>query len=146
MHELLALANCDGSEHVAKSSKTLHELLLTDLEIRIPSPLLLDTLAEKSPDASVREALSGTDQKLRESYLWGRDTVDLLAASPSVIDSADALCEVLRPLTPRSYSISSSLNCHPDEVHLTVATVRYRGDTRDPVSYTHLTLPTTPYV
>ena len=131
VHELLALANCDGSEHVAKSSKTLHELLLTDLEIRTPSPLLIDTLAERSPDASVRDALSGTDQELRQSYLWGKDTVDLLAASPGVIDSAEALCDVLRPLTPRSYSISSSINCHPDEVHLTVASVRYRIDTKD---------------
>ncbi len=125
VHDLLSVTGCDGSEKVAQTSKTLHELLLTELEIRTPSPVLLDILAEKSPDASVRNVLGGNDQALRDSYLWGKDVVDLLATSPGVINSSAALCKVLRPLTPRSYSISSSLNLHPDEVHLTIATVRY---------------------
>ncbi len=128
VQELLELIGSDGSEQVASSSKSLHELLLTDLEIRTPSPALLDTLAERSPNSAVRNLLSDSDTAAREEYLWGRDIVDLLKDNPDVITSVESLLKVLRPLTPRSYSISSSLNCHPDEVHLTVATVRYNTE------------------
>jgi sulfite reductase (NADPH) flavoprotein alpha-component len=37
----------------------------------------------------------------------------------------------MRKLPPRLYSIASSLKQHPDEVHLTVATVRYQSHGRD---------------
>ncbi len=128
VYELLALVGGNGDEQVASSSKTLHELLLTDLEIRTPSPALLDALAEKSSNTAVRDLLGGSDKAAREKYLWGKDVIDLLTDNPGVIDSAEILLKLLRPLTPRSYSISSSLNCHPDEVHLTVATVRYNNE------------------
>ena len=37
------------------------------------------------------------------------------------------MAEALRKLAPRSYSIASSLRANPDEVHLTVAAVRYEA-------------------
>ena len=40
---------------------------------------------------------------------------------------AQALAASLRQLTPRSYSIASSQDANPDEVHLTVAVVRYEA-------------------
>jgi sulfite reductase (NADPH) flavoprotein alpha-component len=40
----------------------------------------------------------------------------------------NALVASLEPLRPRLYSISSSLKAHPDQVHLTVAAVRYSLD------------------
>jgi sulfite reductase (NADPH) flavoprotein alpha-component len=38
---------------------------------------------------------------------------------------------MLRPLSPRSYSIASSPDANPDEVHLTVATVHYEAFGRE---------------
>lgn len=125
-NELLNLVGGKGREHVKSGSKTLQELLLTDLEIRIPSPALLDALAEKTTNTAVRDLLKDKDTTAKEKYLWGKDIVDLLIDNPGVINTVEALLKVLRPLTPRSYSISSSINRHPGEVHLTVATVRYK--------------------
>jgi sulfite reductase (NADPH) flavoprotein alpha-component len=45
--------------------------------------------------------------------------------------SAEALVSILRKLPPRLYSIASSPLAHPDEVHLTVAAVRYQTHGRE---------------
>ena len=58
-------------------------------------------------------------------FLYGRDVVDLLQDFPSIIPDAQTLVDLLPALKPRLYSISSSLAAFPEEVHLTVAVVRY---------------------
>jgi len=52
--------------------------------------------------------------------------VKFRSARPAIVEFVQALA----PLQPRLYSIASSLKCHPGEVHLTVAVVRYELDTR----------------
>jgi len=49
----------------------------------------------------------------------------LLLQFPSVEFSAAEFLRLLKPLQHRAYSISSSSKPNPDEVHLTVASVRY---------------------
>ena len=39
--------------------------------------------------------------------------------------------QILRKLPPREYSISSSFMATPDEVHITVGTVRYQAHGRE---------------
>ncbi len=56
--------------------------------------------------------------------MWGRQLVDVLRAFPQKLPLASWL-ELLKPLQPRLYSISSSPLAHPQQVHLTVSTVRY---------------------
>lgn len=68
-------------------------------------------------------------EKLRD-YLWGRELVDLLVEFPRAVRSAQELVDLLPRQQPRLYSISSSQAAHPDEVHLTVATVRYEAHGR----------------
>ena len=63
-------------------------------------------------------------------YIWGRELIDLFLEFPQIGISADAFAGLLRPMPPRLYSIASSLKAHPDEVHLTVAVVRYDGHGR----------------
>ena len=63
-----------------------------------------------------------------DHWLWGKDVLDLLLASPDTTFTAEELSEVLRPLQPRAYSISSSPLHSPDRVHLTVASVRHGAD------------------
>jgi sulfite reductase (NADPH) flavoprotein alpha-component len=66
-------------------------------------------------------------------YLHGRQVVDLLIDFPvQGLPAADFLA-LLRKMPPRLYSIASSLRAHPDEVHLTVAAVRYQTHGRDRV-------------
>ena len=64
--------------------------------------------------------------------LGERQPVDLLAAFPAQWNAQEFVA-ALRPLTPRLYSIASSLKHVEDEAHLTVARVNYRAFGRDHV-------------
>ena len=129
--ELLNLVNSNADERMGDSTKTVFKRLLQDLEIRTPSRALLAAIAEHTNDESVKSILRGDDQSALNDYLWGKDVLGLLRTNPGVITSVEALCNVLGRLAPRSYSISSSINLHPNEVHLTVGAVRYTVDGRE---------------
>ena len=63
--------------------------------------------------------------------MWGRELIDLFLEFPQSGMSAQDFVGLLRPMPPRLYSIASSLSAHPEEVHLTVAVVRYEGHGRE---------------
>ncbi len=64
-----------------------------------------------------------------KDYLYGRDIVDLLEDFPVKVTAKD-LAAILRPIQPRSYSISSSPLACPGELHLTVSVVNYEKSGR----------------
>ncbi|KAK2102708.1 Nitric oxide synthase, brain [Saguinus oedipus] len=70
-----------------------------------------------------------------EEWKWGKNPtiVEVLEEFPSIQMPATLLLTQLSLLQPRYYSISSSPDMYPDEVHLTVAIVSYR--TRGGQSY-----------
>ena len=74
------------------------------------------------------------------SYIEGREVVDLLSDYPAPKLDAQGLVGILRKLPPRLYSIASSPKAHEDEVHLTVGVVRYEshGRARKGVCSTYL--------
>ena len=75
--------------------------------------------------SSMLEGLLGEERKAElKQWLWGRQLIDLFQDCPLHCD-AQELLSVLKRLQPRLYSISSSPKAFPDEVHLTVSTVRY---------------------
>jgi sulfite reductase (NADPH) flavoprotein alpha-component len=65
-------------------------------------------------------------------WLAQRQAIDLFSTFPVAWD-AQELVAALRPLTPRLYSIASSLKQVEDEAHLTVARVAYRAFGRNHV-------------
>jgi len=71
------------------------------------------------------------DRDALKDYVWGRQLVDLLTDYPVKKLKAADLVSVLRKLPPRLYSIASSMRAHPDEVHLTIAAVRYHSHGQD---------------
>lgn len=104
----------------------LGTLLAEHFEIRTPSRALQALVAARTPDADAAAALGSDDHTTLDSWLYGRDLLDLLELADL---DADEVLATLRPLQFRDYSIASSPLAHPDRVHLTVATVRYhRGD------------------
>jgi sulfite reductase (NADPH) flavoprotein alpha-component len=66
-------------------------------------------------------------------FLESRELVDLLAEFPSARPTPQELVDQLRKLMPRLYSIASSPRVYPVDIHLTVAIVRYRTNSRDRV-------------
>jgi sulfite reductase (NADPH) flavoprotein alpha-component len=88
----------------------------------------LQTLVERDQSAAL------------DQYLYGKDILDLLQEYPGIVRDAQVLVDLLPPLKPRLYSISSSLAAFPEEVHLTIAVVRYefRGRRRGGLASTWL--------
>ncbi|XP_038647078.1 nitric oxide synthase, brain [Scyliorhinus canicula] len=98
-----------------------------------PSPLLLQQFAllAKNEDQKTRlEVLSKGLQEYEEWKWYNNPTiVEVLEEFSSVQVPTTLLLTQLPLLQPRYYSISSSPDMCPDEIHLTVAVVSYR--TRD---------------
>lgn len=123
--------------HLKKKEYTLETALRHQLEITILTRDVLQRYYEKTK----LEAISGilNDDLILDSYLWGNDVLDLVHEFPFPL-SAEELIGLLRPLPPRLYSISSSQEAVGEEVHITVATVRYenKGRRREGACSTYL--------
>jgi sulfite reductase (NADPH) flavoprotein alpha-component len=94
----------------------------------------VELLAAKAIDSVERSRLEGllannTASEL-EHFLANHEFPDLLAEFPSAPVSPQELVALMRKLMPRLYSIASSPRVHGDEIHLTVAIVRYETNGR----------------
>lgn len=111
---------------------TLRDALMRHWTLREPSKQLLAAIVEREPAAAHLAELLAPEQRGKfDAWLAHRDVMDVLHEFPGVRFEPHELPKVLRKLQPRLYSIASSLRAHPDEVHLTVAIVRYQAGGRD---------------
>ncbi|MEU5342153.1 sulfite reductase flavoprotein subunit alpha [Streptomyces sp. NPDC020766] len=121
---LLTHLGASGDEKAA-------EALRAEREIRTPSKELIADLVERAPSSELAAVVAHGDRSDLDSWLWGRDVLDLLRdAGPAAAPRLAELLPLLRPLQARQYSISSSPLAHPGSVHLTVASVRYGTGSR----------------
>lgn len=125
--EMLELTRLDADTtvHVDKVGELpLHQALTEHFEIARPNSDTLAFIAERSRNPALKQLLGSERKAELKDWLWGRQLADVLQAFP-VDCSASELLGTLKRLQPRLYSISSSPKAHPQEVHLTVAAVRY---------------------
>ncbi|MEO0437191.1 MAG: sulfite reductase subunit alpha [Pseudomonadota bacterium] len=115
----------DGHEPV------LGELLTFQFEIMTPSQDLIANIEKRVEHAEFSHVVSNGDREAIDAFLWGRDTLDLLNLRPELELNAAEFLSWLRPLQHRAYSISSSPKAHDNEVHLTVAAVRWQFEQRE---------------
>ena len=108
----------------------LSELLTSDLEIMTPSRELIRGVELVAENEELTAVVKSQDKGLLEKYLWGKDSLDLLNLCPDVSFDVAELVSWLKPLQHRAYSISSSPKAHKNEVHLTVAAVRWDYENR----------------
>ncbi|XP_053225845.1 nitric oxide synthase, brain isoform X1 [Podarcis raffonei] len=98
-----------------------------------PTPILLQQFALLATSEKEKKRLQVLSKGLQEyeEWKWSKNPtmVEVLEEFPSVQMPSTFLLTQLPLLQPRYYSISSSPDMYPDEVHLTVAVVSYR--TRD---------------
>jgi len=85
-------------------------------------------VAERDGAGDLAAVLARGERDTLDNWLYGKDILDLLLASPTCAFSGEELAGLFRPLAPRAYSISSSPLTSPDRIHLTVASVRHGVD------------------
>lgn len=108
----------------------LREALITAYDIRSLTPKFLQVWQERSGSPYLRSVVESEDRKVMNDFCWGRELIDLVTEYPADFADGEDFVSVLKKLQPRLYSISSSPNAHPGEVHLTIAVVRYHSHER----------------
>jgi sulfite reductase (NADPH) flavoprotein alpha-component len=126
--EMLGVLACSGTESVSVSNTDmpLREAVTRHLDVCKPSQELLAAIATRAPNCELAPLLASDRRDDLKKFLWGRDVIDLLRLVDKPFSPAELL-PLLRKLSPRLYSISSSPKAHPGEVHLTVSAVRYES-------------------
>lgn len=132
--EILRLLRFKGNEQVPdgkEGTTTLHEALSSHLQITRLTRKMVQEYAERGECRSLRELLAAGRQAELDRYIHGRGLIDLLVECPGAIGDATELAGMLPRLTPRLYSISSSPRAHAEQLHATVAVVRYSSHNRE---------------
>ena len=145
--EGLALRH-DAVVMVARRPWSLLETLSSHCEIPRMTTAVVLRFARHFHDSALESLCQGDDSEaLSDAAARSRCALTLARACQGCeLYSAQLLVDLLPPLAPRLYSISSSSAAHPDEVHLTVALARYEieEETRDGLSSSFLGTPGSP--
>ena len=121
--ELLQIVNLDPAARIERNGarRTLRDWLTRHLEITRLTPDTVNGWATLAASPRLANQLNAMDDGQLRAFIEQRQLIDMAAEFPARLDAA-TLLQLLRPLTPRSYSIASSQASVGDEVHLTVAT------------------------
>ncbi|MFB2888446.1 assimilatory sulfite reductase (NADPH) flavoprotein subunit [Aeromonas veronii] len=118
--EVLALTGLSGDEATAHG--TLRAALTSHFELTRLHGGFITGLADISDNAALKD-LAG-DKAQVNALVASAQVVDVLKRFPTAL-TTEQLVSLLRPLTPRLYSIASAQSEVEEEVHLTVGVVRY---------------------
>jgi len=124
--EFLELTGLDGSAEVTVGGETLFlaEAFRLRLDITRITPDLVRFVHQRNTAGDLQAVID--DPANFADWIWGRQLLDLLR-SHRVTAERDEWLDVLRPMTPRLYSISSSSLEDPTQVHVTPGVVRYQS-------------------
>ena len=141
--EVLAAMGASGDEPVSprmlklETPISLREALSSRLALAGPTAKLLQLIATKATDDAEKAKLEGLlnpeSKDALKVWLEQRHYIDVLQEFPSAKIEAQELADLMRKLMPRLYSIASSPKVSPQDVHLTVAIVRYQTNERERV-------------
>ncbi|PJX25734.1 sulfite reductase [NADPH] flavoprotein, alpha-component [Advenella sp. S44] len=127
---ILSSTGIDGAEKVTLAdgnSLAVRDALVHRLEITQNTPAFVKGYAQITQDKALLELVA--DSKALQEYITDTPIDVVLRRVPKVL-TAQQLCGLLRPLTPRLYSIASAQEEVGDEVHITVALVQYEQDAK----------------
>lgn len=116
VNEILSLSQLTGDEEIQlkETSKPLRQALLDNLEITLLNKEFITNYAELTDSDDVKNASENF-----ADFIKNHQVVDVLKLAPTKL-AAQQLADLLKPVKPRMYSIASSLEASPEEVHLTV--------------------------
>lgn len=119
----------------ATAPLALREALFSKLALAGPTKKAVEALHARATDPGEKARLGGLlapeSKEVLTAFLDEREYIDLLVEFPSARLTPQEFVELSRKLMPRLYSIASSPKLHPDEIHLTVAVVRYETNGRE---------------
>ena len=127
--EILSLAQIDPTTEVTIEGKTqtISTALLSHLELTQNTPAFVKGYAALAHNEQLNDLVA--DNQALQELVQRTPIVDVLHKFPAKL-TAEQLVSLLRPLTPRLYSISSSPAEVGEEVHLTVGVVRFEHEGR----------------
>lgn len=133
--ELITAMGWNADEEVVINKngevRKLRDALLRHYEITVLTKPLIEQVAKLTGHEGLKGLLEpGHEQELR-NYIQERDLLDLVQDYGLQKVPARDFVGVLRKMPARLYSIASSPKAYPDEVHITVRTVRYEAHGRD---------------
>lgn len=122
--EIVELLWLKGDEPVTVDGKSLPlaEALEWHFELTVNTANIVENYATLTRSESLLPLVG--DKAQLQQYAATTPIVDMVRFSPAQLD-AQALIDLLRPLTPRLYSIASAQAEVESEVHITVGVVRY---------------------
>ena len=131
--ELLNAVGLTGEESITLGEDTmiLKDALMHRLACTVLSKIQIKKFNEIAQSDRLADLLKIENKDDLVDYMWGRELIDLFIEYPQSGLNAQDFTGLLRPMPPRLYSIASSLSAHPEEVHLTVAVVRYEGNGKE---------------
>lgn len=109
--------------------RSLRDALRTNFEITVLTKPLLEKIAQLTGVDELHDLIGDSEQV--KAYTNGRDLLDVVQQFGPFGVSPQDFVNVLRKMPARLYSIASSLEANPDEVHLTIGAVRYNANGRD---------------
>lgn len=127
---ILSSVGLDGSEAVTISEGKalgIRDALIHHLEITQNTPAFVKGYAQMTQDPGLLELIA--DNKALQGYIAVTPIDVVLRRVPHAL-TAEQLQGLLRPLTPRLYSIASAQEEVGDEVHITVSLVEYEQDAK----------------
>ena len=132
VEDLLDAVGLSGEETISlgEDSIVLKDALKQRLACTVLSKIQIKKFNELAQSDHLTDLLQVANKDALVDYMWGRELIDLFLEYPQSGISAQDFVNLLRPMPPRLYSIASSLSAHEQEVHLTVAVVRYEGNGR----------------
>jgi sulfite reductase (NADPH) flavoprotein alpha-component len=137
VNDVLSALGHRGDESVTDldgKPATLREALTFSSAITIPDKKFLAAVAERAPGPGADDLKALLDPERKEAlnaHLYGREVIDFLLQFPEAKFTPQEFVSLNKKVQVRLYSIASSLRAIPDEVHLTVATLRYNTFGRD---------------
>ncbi|MDG2958057.1 assimilatory sulfite reductase (NADPH) flavoprotein subunit [Exercitatus varius] len=122
--EILAAVGLKGDEEVTVDGNLfdISTALQTKLELTQNTPAFVKGYAELADNAALNAIVE--DAEKLQTLVQSTPIVDVLNEFPATV-APEALVNLLRPITPRLYSISSSPAEVGEEVHLSVGVVRF---------------------
>ncbi|TXC92987.1 assimilatory sulfite reductase (NADPH) flavoprotein subunit [Metabacillus litoralis] len=130
---LLEEMNWDAEEIVTLNKQgdvsPLKEALQLHFEITVLTKPLLEQASKLSANEDLKKLLE--DSETLKAYINGRDLLDLVRDFGPWGVSPQEFISILRKMPARLYSIASSLEANPEEVHLTIGAVRYETHGRE---------------